>query len=300
MKTNTPIRHVLSQFRSAISLVLCLWTARVQAQHFHLNAGSSSPEQNAPLSLVNAPQFDTNAAYNVFLTLANSGPSAGLYQGAGVTFTALPSTLDNGGPAPGHAAEGAFLQLECVSVSGPAGGVFSLWMQQPGDATKSDLLFSLPVGTNHAGFLLPLSESDGSPGSDPYGHIHGRTFTADLPGLYVLGCRVVDTSTNGVAGGPIHSPSDIFYFYFQAGTFLSATPPHSGSMSLFWGTTVGQSYTLESSPDLNASDWTPIAGPFDGDNHLALTEIKIGPSQLFFRLRSDSSEAFSPIPKPRQ
>jgi hypothetical protein len=266
---------------------LCNWPQLLQAQHVHVNAGASGTTQNAPLYFANGSVFDTNAAYDVYLSFTNSGSFSNLYQGAGISFTALASTLDNGGPAPGHASDGSFLQLQFVSVSGPPGGVFGVWVQQPGNPSASDLLFTSPVGTTNGTNLLVLSESDGSPGSDPYGHIHGRTFTATKPGLYMLGCRILDTSSNGAGGGPIHTPSTLYYFYFQAGLTISSWATNSNSFSFTFGTALGQTYYVESTPDLTAPNWTTFAGPFTGDNHLRTVSADSAGAHLFFRLRSN-------------
>jgi len=246
-----------------------------------------STEQGATLYFENGDLYDINGAYDFYLAFTNSGSFSNLYQGAGVTFTALASTPDNGGPAPGHAADGAFLQLQFVSLSGPAGGEFDVWMQEEGDPNTNDRLFTLAVGTTNGTNLIALSESDGSPGVDPYGHIHGRTFTATKPGLYTLGCRVVDTSTNGTGGGPIHKPSVLYSFYFQAGSTISSWAKNADPFSLTFGTFAGQTCFVESTPDLSAPKWTTFAGPFTGDNHLLTVVTNSAASQLFFRLRSD-------------
>src|SRR6185436_5702012 len=65
--------------------------------------------------------------------------------------------------------------------------------------------------------LWRLSDGDGAPGSDPYGHIHGRRFSATKPGIYKIGFTAVDTSTNGPARGPIHTASAQLPVYFEAG-----------------------------------------------------------------------------------
>ena len=239
-----------------------------RAQHVHVNAGAFSTAQGAPLYFPNGNVYDTNASYDVYLTFTNSGAFSNLYQGAGVTFTALASTPDNGGPAFGHAADGAFLQLQFASMSGPPGGVFGVWMQNAASPGGNDLLFTLPVGANSGTNLLALSESDGSPGSDPYGHIHGRTFTATKPGLYTLGCSILDTSNNGEGGGPIHAPSALYYFYFQAGLTISSWSKNDDEFAITFGTATGKNYYVESTPDLAATNWTTFAGPITGDNYL--------------------------------
>lgn len=274
-------------FSSLVLGVLLLGSPPLRAQHVHLNAGASNTTQNARLYFVNGSSFDTNSRYDVFLSFTNGGSFASLYQGAGVSFTALASTLDNGGPAFGHAADGSFLQLQFVSMSGPPGGVFGVWQQEVGNPSVSQPLFSLPVGTTNGTNRLTLSSGDGSPGSDPYGHIHGRTFTATKPGLYTLGCRIIDTSANGTGGGPIHTPSALNYFYFQAGLTISSWSKNSNSCSVTFGTTAGKTYHVESTTNLSVTNWTTWAGPFTGDNKLRSTTNSATAPTLFFRLRSN-------------
>jgi hypothetical protein len=264
-----------------------VWPGVVQAQHVHINAGASNTAQNAALYFPNGATYNTNAGYDVYLSFTNSGQFSGLYQGSGVSFTSLPGTADNGGPSFGHAAEGAFLQLQLVLMSGPAGGVFGVWTQDMANPAASYPLHSLPVGTTNGTNLLVLSEGDGSPGSDPYGHIHGRTYTATKPGLYTLGCRIVDTSRNGTGGGPIHTPSALYYFYFQAGLTISSYLKNTNASSVTFGTTAGKSYYVESAPDLWLTNWTTFAGPFTGDNKLRTVTTNSTASRLFFRLRSN-------------
>ncbi len=263
------------------------WPVALQGQHVHVNAGALSPTQGAQLYFPNGYLYDTSARYDVYLAFTNAGSFSNLYQGAGVTFTALASTLDNGGPAFGHAADGAFLQLRYVSMSGPPGGEFAVWMQEAANPSSSYPMFTLPVGTNNGTNLLSLSESDGSPGTDPYGHVHGRTFTVTQPGLYTLGCRILDTSTNGVGGGPIHVPSGLYYFYFQAGLTISSWAINSNAFSLTFSTSAGKTYYVESTLSLLQPNWSTLAGPFNGNNYLQTAETNSGSGQLFFRLRSN-------------
>jgi hypothetical protein len=267
-------------------LVIALFPSALPAQHVHVNAGATSTAPDAPLYFPNGQNFDTRVGYDVYLAFTNSGSFANLYQGAGITFTALASTPDNGGPAFGHAADGAFLQLQWVSLTGPPDGEFGVWMQDTGNPSSSALLFTLPVGTANGTNRLALSESDGSPGADPYGHIHGRTFTVSRPGLYTLGCRLLDTSTNGAGGGPIHTPSAPYFFYFQAGLTLSSWSKNADSFGVTFGTTAGKTYHVESTTNLAAANWTTFAGPFAGNNYLQTATTNAAAANLFFRLRS--------------
>lgn len=276
-----------SPFALLAFAVLLAWPNALHAQHVHVNAGALSTTQGAQLYFPNGSVYDTGAGYDVYLAFTNSGSFSNLYQGAGVTFTALASTLDNGGPAFGHAADGAFLQLQFVSMSGPPGGVFGVWMQDQGNPGSSQPLFTLPVGTTDGTNRFNLSENDGSPGADPYGHIHGRTFTATRPGLYTLGCRILDTSTNGTGGGPIHTPSDIYYFYFQAGLTISSWEMNANPRGVTFGTAAGATYFVEASPDSGATNWTTVAGPIAGDNYLHTVTTNATAPQLFFRIHSN-------------
>jgi hypothetical protein len=272
---------------SLLPLVIAFHPVKLPAQHVHVNAGAKSVEQGASLYFTNGEDFDTRAGYNVYLAFTNSGSFSNLYQGAGITFAALASTPDYGGPAYGHAADGAFLQLKLVSLRGPPGSEFGVWVQEPGNPGHSHPLITLPVGWTGGTNLLALSEGDGSPGADPYGHIHGRTFTATSAGLYTLGCQIVDTSVNGEGGGPIHAPSELYYFYFQAGPTISSWRNMAGTLEVTFGTTAGKTYFLESTHTLAETNWTTVGGPFAGNNHLQTTAAPATHAQLFLRLRSN-------------
>ncbi len=282
-----PIGAVRSSLSCLAFVAGLLSPVVIEAQHVHVNGGALSATEGSPLAFINGASFDTNSAYDVYLSLATNGPFANLYQGAGVTFTALASTFDLGGPAFGHAADGAFLQLQLVSVDGPPGGQFGIWMQEPGNPSRSSPLFTLLSGTRQGTNRLALSESDGSPGADPYGHIHGRTFTANTPGLYTIGCRLIDTSSNGAGGGPIHLPSALSYFHFQAGLTLSAWTTNRQSVGVTFGTTAGKTYYVEAASDLAAPVWTLFAGPFTGNNRLQSVVSTSVAGPLFFRVRSE-------------
>ena len=72
----------------ALATIL-LWPRLLCAQHIHINAGASNTTQNAQLYFVNGYVYGTNAGYDVYLTYTNAGSFSNLYQGAGLTFTAL-------------------------------------------------------------------------------------------------------------------------------------------------------------------------------------------------------------------
>ena len=197
----------------ALALGLILGAASAQAQHGHLNAGAVGTSQNDQLTFANGSIFAASSGYVKDLVLTNGGRFAGYYEG-GITPVALPATVANGGPTAFNPALGSFLEMAVVSVSGPAGGAFGFW--EGGSASPT---FSVPVGTTGADFRFDLSDAAngaGQPGADPFGHLHGRRFTATLPGDYTVGFRVFDTSDNGIGGGPIHTPSGILEINFSA------------------------------------------------------------------------------------
>ncbi len=209
MKFNKPMRM------GWIALTLAVGALQAQAQHGHLNAGAVGQNQGDRLAFVNGDVFAASSGYVKELPLASSGTYAGYHEG-GITLTALPGTVDNGGPAAGVAAAGSFILAGITSVSGPAGGSFALW---EGGATTPTFSYSVGYDVSTPTSLWALSDAStgaGAVGGDPYGHLHGRRFTATEPGLYTVEFKLFDTSINGAGGGPIHTPSEDLTIAFHA------------------------------------------------------------------------------------
>ena len=202
----------------AVALAIASQEPTVAADHAHLNAGAAGLKQGDKLTFDNGTDFQTTSAYVKTLTFTNAATYAGYYQG-NITLTALAQTPANAGPVPNAPAPGSFIQARLVSVQGPVGGAFAFW--ESGATNPTSSLGNGEGSTN----LWPLTESDGSPGSDPYGHIHGRRFTATKPGIYRVSLQLLDTSTNGLGGGPIHSPSDALTVYFEADVNIQSLEP---------------------------------------------------------------------------
>lgn len=253
----------------------------VWAQHSHLNAGALQPVSGSKLYFANGANFITNSGYTLPLKAATSGPFAGVHRGT-ITFTALPSTENFGGPAFGHAAPGAHLVLQTESVAGPAGGAFLFWENDEGELGTT-LTFQIPTGESAGTYRFDLSETDGSPEVDPFGHIHGRSFGATLPGLYRVGFRIVDTSTNGKEGAPLHPPSDVFPMYFQAGVSIAGIALRDGSADVVFAALRPGNYQLESASQ-PTGPWVPSGEPVAGLDHLVTVTVPASESQ-FFRLR---------------
>ncbi len=184
-------------------------------QHGHLNAGAVGQNQGDRLKFANGDAFAASSGYVKSLTYAETGRFAGFYEG-GITPTALPTTTDNGGPVPDASAPGSFLMLGVVSVDGPTGGSFGIW---EAESTTPTLSYSVGYDVAVPSGLLALSDSAsgaGTPGGDPFGHLHGRRFTATEPGEYEVGFKLFDLSANGTGGGPIHTPSEVLTIRFSA------------------------------------------------------------------------------------
>lgn len=229
--------------------------------HGHINIGAVGVNQNDPLTFDNRDIFETATNYVKTLTFATSGAYAGYFQG-NITMTGLAATSDHAGPEPNAAALGSRIFVQLVSVAGPEGGAFAFW--ESGATSPTISLAGGATGTN----IWQVSENDGSPGSDPYGHIHGRRFTATKPGIYTVSFRAFDLSTNGVGGGPIHTPSSVMTVYFQAGVNIKSVEPSATGARVFFSAPVGRNWIVEASdsPDA-AADWTEVGLPVVGDDY---------------------------------
>lgn len=157
------------------------------------------------------------------------GDQAGLFANSQITFTALAGTgLTWTGAAyraaSAYAADpGSYIELLISSVTGPSGAKFSFW--DDGDTAPS---FTTTIGAGPTpgvgSFLLTndgitygdqpqfvgdgVSDSIGEPPTtpngtsgtggitvvDPYGHIHGRSFTFDTEGDYTVSFILQDKS----------------------------------------------------------------------------------------------------------
>ena len=253
-------RSVVSAILRLAALVFFGGGLSVSAQHLHIVAGADSKEQNAKLRFTNGATYDIYSNQGIapacfFMSSNLPALYPNLYQ-TDVTFASLPGTLWTGGPAPGAAAPGAFLEAIIVSVKGPAGGVIGFWQEDEG--ANPNLGFSVPVGTTNGTNRFEISEGITFPEFDPFGHIHGRRFTANNPGLYTVGFQLVDTSTAGTNGGPIHTPSPISYFYFQAGVFIDSMVKSNNTVTVSFGVNSFYDYDLEVSTNLVNPQWVSI------------------------------------------
>lgn len=247
-----------------IGLIGLLTLAARAQDHGHIFAGSVGTAQNDKLIFDNAADFGSSAGYIKTLTYTNGATYAGYYQG-NITFAALARLPANAGPVPHAPALGSYIQVQLVSVEGPNGGAFSFW--NTGATSPTYSLSNGQTGTN----MWNVTSSDGSSGSDPYGHVHGRRFTLSKAGIYKVGFKLFDTSINGEGGGPIHSPSDVLFVWFQAGVNIQSVEPdfEAGHVHVRFGAQAGFSWQLEATTALASPvDWKPAGLPSVGNDYI--------------------------------
>ena len=264
---------------AAIGIPVCALNSKA-ADHGHLNVGAVGASQNDALDFDNGDLFTTDSAFVLTLIYTNSSTYAGYFQG-NITLTVLAATAAHAGPVPGAPALGSYIFAQIVSLEGPPGGSFGFW--ETGATTPTISLASGTLGTNS----YRLSENDGSPGTDPYGHIHGRRFTATTPGLYTVGFRALDLSTNGVSGGPIHTPSPLLKIYFQAGVTITSLQKTNNTAILTFGARLDRTYTLQATTSpTNPNTWTDAGDPIVGNDALApVSDTNATTAFRFYRIR---------------
>ena len=238
----------------------------VQAQqHAHIYAGVTNQAVGTPLWFQNGNVWDTNS-YGGYtqapacIYFQDNIPDIypGLYQTA-TSFAALPATIFNGGPSPFAASLGTYVEMKFVSLQGPPGGSLTVW-SEINDPTHPTVMFTIPVGATNGTNRYNLSSGDPSDASsDPYGHIHGRRFTLNKPGLYTVGLQLIDTAHNGPGAGPRHGASPVSYFYLQAGLTLSTFSRSNNVAVARFGLPGFIDYVLESSPFVKSTNWTTVA-----------------------------------------
>ena len=261
----------------ALGPALCIQPT-LHAQHGHLNVGAVGTNQNDQLIWANGADFVASSSYVKTLDYTNSGRYAGYYQ-QNITLTALPATPAHAGPDPAAPALGSVIQFRMACLEGPDGGLFNFW-----ETNGATPILSLAAGQSSTN-LWRLSENDGSPGSDPYGHIHGRRFTATKPGIYKVGFTALDTSTNGIGGGPIHTPSVELPIWFQAGVNIQSVEPdyEEGHVHIRFGATAGFSWQVLASTNLGpAALWLPAGNPVSGADVLVEMIHDVPPGERRF------------------
>jgi hypothetical protein len=198
-----------------------------------------------------------------------------------------------------HAHAGAWIWAEITEVSGPPGANFGFWDQ--GHSWFFDTpSVSFPTNQETGNPAFVISEGIDSEDEDPQGHIHGRSWTADRPGDYRVGIRLVDRSTSGPGGGPWHLPSETYYLHFRAGPEFRVelrTVPGQGCV-LTWPSQMGIrvnvedeifeagiEFTVERSASMSAASWEAIGTVVGGvEESVSFTDAAPPAQKAFYRL----------------
>jgi hypothetical protein len=255
----------------------------------HLNVGALGTSQDTSLIFANGDAFVRESGYVGRMIYTNGGTYRGYY-GIGLSPTALPATVANGGPVSNAPALGSFVRLRIESVTGPANGSFAFWDT---GATAPSVVST--VGDAEPSALFALSDARGGaglPGGDPFGHIHGRRFTVNKAGTYTVGFRAFDSSTNGTGYGPIHRPTDVLQIQFTTAVSLAMKGliRTNGNSLLTFHQGGLTNVFVEAASELNSSHWTVIAGPytnapFGSNSTTTLLETDVPADRRIYRLR---------------
>jgi hypothetical protein len=242
----------------AIGIVFSTMATFAQ-DHGHLHIGAESQTPGTKLIFSDRSIFATNSLYVKTLTNAVTGTCAGYYHG-NITLTGLAATDLYQGPEAFAASLGTYIFAEISHVEGPAGGSFGFW-----EAGATAPTISIPSGGSSTQ-ILRVTSTDGSEGADPYGHIHGRRFTATTPGVYAVTFRALDQSHTGPGGGPIHMPSDPITVYFQADVNVFEVKLESEGARVHFGAYAGRTWQVEATDSLSSPNWTVVGDPVVGND----------------------------------
>ncbi|HMP82896.1 MAG TPA: hypothetical protein PKA41_09375, partial [Verrucomicrobiota bacterium] len=154
---------------SAQAILAVSNSANAQA-HYHLHVAAAGKKQGDTLRFDDSDQISASHGFVSTLHFTNSGRFAGYFQG-NLTTDVFSTSESHSAYSPDAPVPGSWIHLELASVEGPEGGSFGFWEVNAVAPTYS--LVSGETGTN----AWRIGENDGAPGSDPYGHIHGRRYT---------------------------------------------------------------------------------------------------------------------------
>jgi hypothetical protein len=265
--------------RLAVGALFAL-TLGVSAQdHGHLYIGAATNTPGFQASFPDRAALSSTSGFLKTLVFTNAGRYSNYFVGS-FTLSAYARTLLHPEYSPSAAALGAFMHASIASVEGPPGGAFAFW-----ESASNSPTISVPVGGTSTNLIL-VSQNGGTNGVDPFGHIHGRRFTATKQGLYTVRFKAWDISTNGPGGGPIHAPSDEIPIYFQAG-FQAYIGRSNGIPRVTYGTFGGWDFQVQTTTNLfDTNSWSALGPLRTGDDYFfAQPDTNAVVRQRYFRVR---------------
>lgn len=213
----------------AALLAFAALSSLAHAQHSHGYIGDANGD-----GYLDAVSADTGAG-SLLLTLPTRTMSYSPTSAQGLagydfvgtyTFSALhgsQSMVNN----PQGALSGTMIYMTLYAVSGPTGANFAFFES---DETETPYVaFSLETGTTGStnSFVVTEQEYFELDPSDPYGHIHGRSFGADTYGTYTLTWVITNSQPTGTQSSLDNPDSGLRYF---TQTFNAVPEPSTWAM----------------------------------------------------------------------
>ena len=149
--------HISKTLFTRFSILLATAAVPWQLQaHDHMPAAATASTPGATLRYApTAEDFTTNSGWVFGLNVGTTNDAYfGYYWTDDSVFTALAATPNNGGPEPGYAAPGTYIQVKLLSVEGPAGAVFGFW-ETAGQGTDGEGVDGTNLTWLRAKKLLP-------------------------------------------------------------------------------------------------------------------------------------------------
>jgi len=287
-----PMKTLVKSYSLLGAVLLALNTAALQAQTAFVTCGAVSTNLGAQLKFVNGTNYSASSGYFHPLTFQRftnhftGAEGSYRYCSTNLLLQALSKTN------PAAAALGSYIGCKVLSVTGPAGGVFSFWESSAGWPT-----YQFPVGGTYdpAKSMIEVGNIEngaGTPGGDPFGSLPGRRFSVDKAGDYLVTFQLYDLSKNHPTdtNSPIQIASDPLTIKFSTTVDLSTTRFVTTNNVVTMAFKQGGLTNLyvESATSLTGV-WTPVAGPFTnapiGTNITTMTFTNSAAiTQIFYRL----------------
>jgi len=223
----------MKKFLTLFALAITPWTVRA---HDHIEIGLDAGQTQL---------VRVSGQMEQLMTYFPSGeiPSADTASFSGGAFATVLtfSAFDNTSPPP----NGALVRIELISVNGPDDGAFSFW--EAGAAS--------PTWARASGWETSSSDQPvlfASEDETGYGHIHGRVFSVNKPGVYDITFRAVDTT------GAYASSDTIIIRFTAVNPPQLAIGSQGGNIKLTFTSRANLAYDVQSSTTLQTNSWTTI------------------------------------------